>query len=69
MFASGLLAYAVCKYVGIVAACTLPENPGNLCGLTGYFVTGPLGAIVAMVGMAWYLGRPERRASGDQSEE
>lgn len=42
----GLLVGGFVGYmVGIYVACELIPNPGNLCGLVGVFITGPLGAI------------------------
>ncbi|MEJ2534223.1 MAG: hypothetical protein P8008_01790 [Gammaproteobacteria bacterium] len=63
--AAGILAFEVGKYLGIIAACTLPEDPGNLCGLTGWFLTGPLSAALVILAVAALWLRKGRREAGD----
>ena len=47
-------------YLGIRWACSGP-NPGNLCGLVGFLVAGPIAGTlgVVLVGSALALIRPE----------
>jgi len=49
-------------FVGIDKACAGP-NPGNLCGLVGFLVTGPIaGSLgVVLVALGLQLVRPEPR--------
>lgn len=42
-------AWFIGTYGGIYAACRLPSDPGNLCGLFGYFVYGPLLVTATMI--------------------
>jgi predicted ABC-type exoprotein transport system permease subunit len=46
-------------------ACSRP-NPGNLCGLVGLFVVGPISCLLAivLVGLALSLIRPEPKSGG-----
>ncbi len=47
--------------LGIRLACSFP-NPGTLCGLFGYFVTGPLlgASAVFLIGLLVFFIRPVR---------
>jgi len=44
-------------FVGVGYACS-GENAGNLCGLVGVFITGPIGLIAGLVFALKRLGRP-----------
>ena len=48
----GFLGYIL----GVVVACEVFENGGNLCGLWGVFITGPLGSIAGGVA-GWFIFR------------
>lgn len=60
---------------GIEHACNIPKA-GNLCGLWGVFVTGPLSCALAilLIGIAVYVRRPTPKADdsyfadGDDSD-
>jgi len=41
---------------GIFFACMVPAEPGNLCGLLGIFITGPIGALIGIVA-GFYFSR------------
>ena len=60
----GLVFGVVGLFWGIDWACRGP-NAGNLCGLTGFLVTGPIaGSLgVVLVAVALLLVRPERHPS------
>jgi hypothetical protein len=64
---TGVIAYLIGKYAGIWIACSLPEEPGNLCGLYGYLVTGPAACTMAMILAAlltvWHAQHPGRDAN------
>ena len=49
------------KFSGILIACVVPEEPGNLCGLFGYFVTGPAACTLVMILTGFFLIRYARR--------
>jgi hypothetical protein len=51
-----LIGGVVGLYGGILVVCTLTK--GNLCGLVGVFITGPLGCIV---GAIWGIVSSRRR--------
>ena len=51
-FAGGVVGY----FIGVGYACTSP-NSGNLCGLIGVFLTGPLGAFAGLVGSIVLMAR------------
>lgn len=48
--------------LGIQSACSAP-NPGNLCGMVGFLIAGPIAGTlgVVLVGLALSLIRPEER--------
>ena len=58
---AGLAGFQASKYAGMWIACTIPDEPGNLCGLFGYFVTGPAGCTLLMILTAYLLIRHARR--------
>jgi hypothetical protein len=47
------VAFCVATGVGIESACLEPA--GNLCGLYGVFITGPLSALVTVTLLAWLM--------------
>jgi hypothetical protein len=49
-----IIAYLGGLFFGISAACSAPES-GNLCGLFGFFVTGPLAASLAIFLVGWLV--------------
>lgn len=51
----GVLGY----YLGVVVACVV-FDAGNLCGLLGVFITGPLGALSGSIAGGLLL-RPRRK--------
>jgi hypothetical protein len=53
---SGALAALAGMLTGIYWACSRPEN-GNLCGLIGVFVTGPIAGSAAIVAVGFALSR------------
>jgi membrane associated rhomboid family serine protease len=53
-------------YAGAYVSCTWLSPDANLCGLTGVFITGPIGALVGGL-FGWWLQR--RRHSGRRSHE
>ena len=61
IFLFGLVGCAVGYYIGAYAACALLWPGMNLCGLTGVFITGPLGAIIGAV-IGWRTRRRNRAA-------
>ena len=66
LYALGIVAAAVIPFpigifAGIEVACGIP-NAGNLCGLWGYFIAGPLFSTVTMVLFARYWARHATQA-------
>lgn len=45
---------------GIGYACS-GDNPGNLCGLVGFFITGPVGFIAGGVFGVWWVAKPKQQ--------
>jgi|GEM_PF-1515275 len=56
---SGVLAFAAGAAIGISMACE-PQTAGNLCGLAGFFGTGPLFGGLAIMVAAWMVTRSAR---------
>jgi hypothetical protein len=47
------VAYCIGTRLGVAYACQEPA--GNLCGLAGFFVAGPLGSFVTVTVLAWLM--------------
>lgn len=52
---AGVLGYFVGLSVGTLIACRLATSPGNLCGLYGFFFSGPISAAIVIILAALYL--------------
>jgi hypothetical protein len=52
---------------GVGYACS-GDNAGNLCGLFGFFLTGPIGFIAGGVFGVWWVARPRTRRSAPPTE-
>src|SRR5262245_12716009 len=51
-----VVAFPIGVAVGIGWGCSLP-NPGNLCGLWGFFVVGPFASGVGIFLVGWLISR------------
>jgi hypothetical protein len=55
--------YFVGVVLGMVCYCNLSPNPSNLCGLIGFFYTGPIGLVIGVVS-AFFASRPKGQQPG-----
>ena len=55
-----VLGLVIGQYAGAYASCSWLYPEASLCGLTGVFITGPLGALVGGLAAWW---RQRRRAA------
>src|ERR1700760_298149 len=62
LFIASYLAYCIGTGLGFIFACL--SSAGNLCGLAGFLVAGPLSSLVTVTVLAWVMTsfpRPMKR--------
>jgi hypothetical protein len=68
VFAIGVAGGFIGCELGVFFACMSPES-GNLCGLLGFIITGPLGFLAGAIGSFLVLSRQRQGRGGEPLDE